>query len=75
MNQEQITDGITITFDGRDSVHIDMWAIQVLNFGVIFFQANSCALSALIITNSLSFDCYAFIITHKNDKINKISKI
>ena len=35
MNQEYITDGITITFDGRDSVHIDMWAIQMLNFDVI----------------------------------------
>ena len=35
MNQEQITDGITITFDGRDSVHIDMWSIQMLNFDVI----------------------------------------
>ena len=28
MNQEQVTDGITITFDGKDSIHIDMWAIQ-----------------------------------------------
>lgn len=35
MNQEQVTDGITITFDGKDSIHIDMWAIQVLNFDVI----------------------------------------
>ena len=35
MNPEQITDGITIIFDGRDSVHIDMWAIQMLNFDVI----------------------------------------
>jgi hypothetical protein len=30
MNQEQITDGITITFDGRDSVHIDMWLYKCL---------------------------------------------
>ena len=35
MNQEQITDGITIIFDCRDSIHIDMWAIQMLNFNVI----------------------------------------
>lgn len=35
MNQEQITDGITITFDSRDSIHIDMWAIQMLNFDVV----------------------------------------
>ena len=35
MNQEQITDGITIIFDSRDSIHNDMWAIQMLNFDVV----------------------------------------
>lgn len=35
MNQEQITDGITIIFDGRDSIHIDRWAIQMLSFDVV----------------------------------------
>lgn len=35
MNQEQITDGITIIFEGRDYIRIDMWAIQMLNFEVV----------------------------------------
>lgn len=64
MNQEQITDGITITFDGWDSVHIDMWSIQMLNFDVIsesyIFDSHR---HTLLKKKKLSYICMKFDLT------------